>query len=498
MTMAASVQCPLCQIVVFCPGLVFAPLTSHLLGMHKATKALGLMVSLAGLVEQEIYTLTSSLSEVTRPTSEVPSLPCLLCGEPVELEMEVGGEYRMDWMANHLVTCHNLEEQVVKLHLALTSLDLRKRKEIIEAVILKHGFRTHKYNRFKTGINVEHKLENERESKVKIVELESKLESLLETGYDVKKRRYKVRSDKGVKNPNKGYPKSALSYSNVEKKCEFCDYKTKRRVHIRRHMRKHTGERPFKCEKCGDNFSCNSGLTQHTKRMHTDRLEFMCNVCGKAFKAGSDLRQHEVRHNENRPKPFSCEICNHKFLSKKDSERHKTVHYPPSKWFHCPEDECSSKFKTAHHLKRHGKVHTTQARNFECPQCGKKFVESYNVKQHIQLVHDKLRKFNCNFCSAEFYKKCDLEHHNEIQHSAPLGRRFQCKICEKSYPHTRAMKIHMHNVHLKEAKFKCEVCDKVFKYSDHFKRHNASESHKNSELKKLCALEAENQISQIH
>ena len=70
--------------------------------------------------------------------------------------------------------------------------------------------------------------------------------------------------------------------------------------------------------------------------------------------------------------------------------------------------------------------------------------------------------------------------------------------CEKFYPHTRALKIHMHNVHVKEAKFKCEVCDRVFKYSEHFKRHNASESHKNSELKKLCALEAENQVGQIH
>ena len=489
--MAATVQCPLCQMSVACPRLLFRPLTSHLSSSHQVTTSLGLMLALAGLVEQEIDDLTISLSNVTELVSEASALPCLLCGQVVDLEKEVGGDYRVTKVADHLTTYHSLVEKVVKLHLTLNILVPGKRKEMMEAIILKHGFRTHRYNRFKAGINLEEKLEAEREDNSKIVHLQSKLETLLEKGYDVKKRRYKVRKDKGVKNPNKGNPKSPSSYSNVFKKCVLCEYKTKSRVHMTRHMRKHTGEKPFHCKECEDSFSCSSGLTQHTKRKHTDEMEFVCNVCGKPFKAASDLRQHEFRHIENKPRPFSCEICNHKFTCKANFERHKLVHFPPSKWFECYYDKCSKKFKTPSHQRRHIKLHVNPDKKFWCPQCGIKFVESYNVKQHVQLVHEKVKKFVCNLCSEDFSKKCDFDHHKETRHSHGLEESFQCNVCDKFYPHRRALKNHIHNVHVRTPKLNCEICGKIFKYSEHFKRHKSSETHKNAELKQLCALEAQ-------
>ena len=72
------------------------------------------MLALASLVEQEMQDLPTSLSNVTELVSDASALPCLLCGQLVELEKEVGGEYRVTKMANHLTSCHSLvEEEVV-------------------------------------------------------------------------------------------------------------------------------------------------------------------------------------------------------------------------------------------------------------------------------------------------------------------------------------------------------------------------------------------------
>ena len=60
-------------------------------------------------------------------------------------------------------------------------------------------------------------------------------------------------------------------------------------------MRKHTGEKPFKCDLCDAAFVQKSHLTVHTMRKHTSEKTFKCDLCDAASVRKSHLNLHKKR-----------------------------------------------------------------------------------------------------------------------------------------------------------------------------------------------------------
>ncbi|NXE45001.1 EGR4 protein, partial [Casuarius casuarius] len=76
---------------------------------------------------------------------------------------------------------------------------------------------------------------------------------------------------------------------------ENCIRSFARSDELNRHLRIHTGHKPFQCRICLRNFSRSDHLTTHI-RTHTGEKPFSCDVCGRRFARSDEKKRHSKVH----------------------------------------------------------------------------------------------------------------------------------------------------------------------------------------------------------
>ena len=141
-----------------------------------------------------------------------------------------------------------------------------------------------------------------------------------------------------------------------EHTCTICKKTFTKEWLLVRHIRTHTGERPYKCHHCEKAFPTTGNRDVH-ERTHTGEKPYQCGFCAKQFRSSANLATHQRIHAEERA--YKCTLCDRSF-------------------------------KNAHHLKDHQSVHMKK-KPFQCPDCNKSYTRIHRLNKHIKFQHPHLQ-----------------------------------------------------------------------------------------------------------
>lgn len=214
-------------------------------------------------------------------------------------------------------------------------------------------------------------------------------------------------------------------HNNPRYRCHVCSKPFLRPSDIKKHLRTHTGEKPYDCKVCLKSFAQLGALQQHM-RIHSGEKPFSCEICGKRFSQKANKTKHVKIHREGE-RPYTCQICGRSFSDLSEMELHRAGHGggKPRKCDHC-QDSFRKLSELNHHVRR---FHTFEKQH-KCMFCSKEFYSICNLKQHV-MVHTGQRPHACSKCDLKFTQKGNLTKHFERKHSEFVEKKINNYIIDE-------------------------------------------------------------------
>lgn len=166
---------------------------------------------------------------------------------------------------------------------------------------------------------------------------------------------------------------------------------------FKKHVRTHTGEKPYQYDVCGAGFSQSAHLVTHLS-MHKEEKLHQCPQCGKFFSQKGNLEAHMESHNvqeKRREKRFECTVCQAKYTTKQALKRYTYVH-TGERPYRC--EICCATFADSGVKKRHMLIHSVE-KPHQCSICGERFTQKPQRDAHLRTRAQE-RPYSCAECDA--------------------------------------------------------------------------------------------------
>ena len=276
--------------------------------------------------------------------------------------------------------------------------------------------------------------------------------------------------------------------------CETCGKVFSTNQNFKKHLRTHTGEKPFTCDVCGKSMSDPSYLVAHKREHRTDEngvaiKSFICHICSKGFNRKSYFRTHLYNHKLlTLLRQANLDLGKNELLEYENNLRLPGTNGDRIQGFFCV--FCGKSFSHIDHLKKHVEVHKeekvrtdqpyfplplgtihaegTREKDLECDQMKQKEDTEKKLEEPWRKMGRKLKDkkgryfdgFPCSLCPKVYSRIDNLKAHLLL-----------CGKSNRSYlvAHKRKHITDENGVLLK--RFICDICNKDFKRKGYFRTH---------------------------
>ena len=194
---------------------------------------------------------------------------------------------------------------------------------------------------------------------------------------------------------------------------DYCDYKTKDKCNLKKHIRNIHDKRKYACNECKKEYTDQSSLKKHTDSIHKG-VRYACSQCNHEAYSPNALDKHiESKH---MGVTYSCDFCEFESVYKQYLTQHIEAQHE-GKTYRC--DICDLELSSKQCLKRHTEAKHDKTRQ-QCSQCNYSASSKKTLRVHIRFAHEGVT-FNCDECDYKAKGSSgsyNLKIHTKSKHKA--------------------------------------------------------------------------------